>query len=44
VAFFLALLAEAAAVWRGRRRPAAGEAWRLAVFGYGWFLLAAAPT
>ncbi len=40
VVFGLTVAAEAAAAWRGRRLP---DPWRLAVFGYGWFLLAAAP-
>jgi hypothetical protein len=42
-AFCLTLLAEAGALWRGRRRAPGGEAWRLLAFGYGWFLAAAAP-
>jgi hypothetical protein len=41
--FGLTLLAEAAALWRARRRPTGADAWRLAAFGYGWFLAAAAP-
>jgi len=41
---FLALLvAEGGAVWWLRRRPAVEIAPRLAVFGFGWFLLAVSP-
>jgi hypothetical protein len=43
VVFCLTVLAEAAAVWLARRWPPGAGAWRLAVFGYGWFLVAAAP-
>jgi len=43
VAFCVTLVAEAAALWRGRWRQAGGDAWRLTAFGYGWFLAAAAP-
>jgi hypothetical protein len=43
VAFCLLVLAAGAAVWRGRRRPPAGRPLRLALFGFGWFLAAAAP-
>ena len=43
VAFCLLVLAGGAAVWRGRRRPPLGIAVRLAIFGFGWFLAAAAP-
>jgi hypothetical protein len=43
VAFGLTLLAEGAALWRARRWPPGAEAWRLATFGYGWFLAATAP-
>ncbi len=42
-AFCVLVLAVGAAAWRGRRRPPAGNAGRLAVFGLGWYLLAAAP-
>jgi hypothetical protein len=43
-AAFLALVAaEAAALWRWRRRPPRHEGWRVAAMGFGWFLLAAAP-
>ncbi len=42
-AFCLTLLAEAVALWRARRWRGDAHAWRLAVFGYGWFLAAAAP-
>ena len=43
IAFGALVLGEGAAIWRGRRRPLAGNAGRLAVFGYGWFLVASAP-
>lgn len=43
IAFGLLVAAEAAAVWRWRRRRPAGNARRLAAFGWGWFVLAAAP-
>jgi protein O-mannosyl-transferase len=42
-AFCVLVLAVGAAAWRWRRRPPAESAGRLAVFGLGWFLLAAAP-
>ena len=41
--FVALLVAEGAAVWWLRRRPAVETAPRLAVFGLGWFLLAVAP-
>ena len=43
IAFCLTLLAEGVAVWRGRRWLPGADAWRLAAFGYGWFLVATAP-
>jgi hypothetical protein len=43
VAVGVLVAAEGAALWRGRRRPAGGPAGRLAAFGFGWFLAAAAP-
>jgi hypothetical protein len=42
-AFCLTLLAETAALWRARRWTPGADAWRLLAFGYGWFLVAAAP-
>jgi hypothetical protein len=43
VAFCLLVLAWGTAVWRARHRPPPGTALRLALFGFGWFLAAAAP-
>ena len=43
IVFCALVAAEAAAVWRWRRRPPEGNAGRLAAFGLGWFLVAAAP-
>jgi hypothetical protein len=43
IAFGLLVMAEAAVFWRRHHRPAEEGAWRLVAFGWGWFLLAAAP-
>ncbi len=43
LAFCVLVAAEAAALWRWRRRPLDGHEGRLAAFGFGWFLAAAAP-
>jgi len=43
VAFCALVAAEAVALWRWRRRPPREDGWRLAAFGCGWFLAAAAP-
>jgi len=43
LAFCLLVLAGGAGFWQGRRRPPPARALRLAVFGLGWFLAAAAP-